>query len=249
MNDLTDFSLVQTYLKRPEKGLSSFKSLFELSRDMKSVQKLRAQKIDRTIRSDRDKIMNLLTFTVLFCTYDKFQHMRLIGAVDGVYPKRLEELAQCKQEIDRIADKTGNTFTFYFGILMDFLQHEDGYKGISDRQKEENAGWMKTMSHIMASLFTDKHLDETRISSILLSKGRFFISKRKLQQWYEITLKATVVLEFLYRIRALSLPPAADTNVPNSQVLGNDSMIKDAHLFLTSHSGILRNIIREESAQ
>jgi hypothetical protein len=66
MNDLTDFPLVQHYLRRPEKGLSSFKSLFELSRDMKSVQKLRAQKLDRTLLSDGDKIMNLLTFTVLF---------------------------------------------------------------------------------------------------------------------------------------------------------------------------------------
>lgn len=98
LNDLTDFSVVQDYLRRPEKGLSSFKSLFELSRDMRSVQKLRAQKLDRTVLSDGNKIMNLLTFTVLFYTYDKFQHMRLIEAVDGVYPRRLEELAQYKWE-------------------------------------------------------------------------------------------------------------------------------------------------------
>ena len=245
LNDLTDFSFVQDYLMRPEKGLSSFKSLFELSRDMKSVQKLRAQKLDRTVLSDGDKIMNLLTFTVLFYTYDKFQHMRLIEAVDGVYPRRLEELAQCKRDVDRIAEKTGNVsypVQFYFGILVDFLQYGDDEKGMSDRQKDENAGWMKKMSYIMALLFTNKQLDETRISSILLAKAQLFMSKRKLHQWYEIMLKATLTLEYLHRVGALSnLSPPSNPEMPKDQFSGNDSMIHDASLFLTSHSGILRN--------
>ena len=248
LNDLTDFSLVQDYLRRPEKGLSSFRSLFDLASDMENVQKLRTQMSDKTVHEEKDKIMSLLTFTVLFYMYDEHGHMKLIEAADSVYPGRLEELAHCKREVDMIAKKTGNNkIRFYFGLLMDFLQLEpedpdrQGQNGNTRKQKEKNPGWMKTMSYIMASLFTNKQVDETLISKILLSKAQYFISKRKLEQWYEIMLKATLTLEYLYRIRALSLPRVSDSNVSNSQVLKNDSMARDAHLFLTSHSGILRN--------
>ncbi len=241
LNDLTEFSLVQEYLRKPEEGLSSFKSLFDLSTDMKFVQMLRAQKLDESLHIYDGRIMSLLTFTVLFYRNDKFRHMRPIEAADAIYPWRLEELVRCKRDIDKISEKTGNCFRFYFGIFLDFFEHGDDYIGLRVSQKEKDAGWMKSMSHIMASVFTNKQLDEAFISKVLLTKAQLLISKHKLQQWYEITLKATLILEYLYRIRALSVPTACDPEMPDNRPLNDSSMVQDARLFLISHPGILQN--------
>ena len=244
MNDPNDFYLVTEYLKRPEKGLSSFRSLFELSSDMKYVQKVKTQQLDRTISTEEDaRLMNFLTFTVLFYRNDKFNHMRLIEAVDGVYPKRLEELVKSKRDIDRLAKVNGNPFQFYFGMIIDFLEPEDNYSGKGRRnENQKDPGWMRIMSYIMASLFTNKQIDKYFISKILLAKAQFFISKRKMQLWHEIMLKATLVLEYLYRIDALSSTPNFNSEVSKSQSLPNNTpMVNDVRLFLTSHSNILNN--------
>jgi CRISPR-associated Csh1 family protein len=220
---LNDPALVQEYVKGADKSLASFKQMLKTSEEMET-----AQVIDLSDMSEKYEasggVMNFLTYLVLFHTYDKQKHMRLVGAVDGIYPSRLKELAQTKRMVDAISFKNGQQLKFHFGLLVEFLEDNN------------NDGWMKTMSYIMSSIFTKKPIDELLIAEIILSKARSFLSRHDLEEWRTIMLNATVILEYLYRVGTLS---AKMDSQSGSDIIPSDKKAAAAAEFLNSHQKLL----------
>ena len=222
---LNDPKLVQDYINRGDKGLASFKEMLQISQGMDT-----ARDADLSYMSEKDgginsdnRIANFLTYVALFHTYDKQKHMRLISAVDGIYPSRLKELSQAKRIVDAISFKNRQQLKFHFGLITDFLE-------------EDNDGWMKMMAYIMSSIFTRKSIDELLIAKILLSKAKFALSKRELWQWHQIMLNATVILEYLYKVGSLS---TKTENQSISDILPNNEKAAVAVTFLNSHQSLL----------
>jgi CRISPR-associated protein Cas8b/Csh1 subtype I-B len=228
--------LIKEYLKAPEHGLASFKELIRMSRDMDTVREI-------DLSSGIGEITrNVLTYVAIFYHYDRT--MRLIEAVDGIYPSRLEELSKYKGILDKIALKNGIldkialkngvAHGFDFRFLVDILEKEKGKK----KQGKDNQHWMKTMSYIMSSIFTCKSIDETFIVKILLMSIRSALSQQDLEEMYQIVIRSTLIVEYLHRIGTLNPEPSVHSE---SNPWPLDDKAKYALNFLNSHSGILYN--------
>lgn len=64
-------------------------------------------------------------------------------------------MSKTKYHVDKISKRNGNNLKFFFGLLVDFIGEYD-YKNTI--KKNENERWMKTMSHIMSCIFTQKKI-------------------------------------------------------------------------------------------
>ena len=203
------------YIKKPDKGLASFKAMVEISRAMEFTR-------DIDLSLEKNLSEKFLTYIAVFHHYDKQKHMRLIGTTDGIYPSRFREMSEQKHVVDEISLTTGNPNRFYFGLITDFLE-------------KDNEGWMKTMTYLMSCIFTKRKIDELFIAKILLRKIKTPLQKRELKEFREITLKALVLLEYLHKMGQIS---EEDINTGYN---GNpeDERSAKAARFLNSHSGIL----------
>jgi CRISPR-associated Csh1 family protein len=218
---LNDPSLLEEgYIKKNEKGFASFKYMLGTSEQLDYL-----QEIDLPFVDDKDIRSNVLTYMAIFHHYDQQKHMRLIAAVDGIYPSRFKELSEEKYIVDKIAFRTGNPNKFYFGLITDFLE-------------KDNEGWLKTMAHIMACIFTGKQLNETQMVKLLLAPLKSTLSKRQLQDWLQIILKATLILEYLHRVSTLPSSPDNNHNI-EPKIRLKDEKASSAARFLGSHAGIL----------
>lgn len=217
LNDPT--ILPDDYIKKSEKGLASFKYMSSISKGMDFMKEA---DLGSAVEEANDIKDNLLTYVALFHHYDQQKHMRLIAAVDGIYPSRFKEMWNEKAAVDNIAFKTNNPNKFYFGLITDFLENE-------------TEGWMKIMAYIMSCIFTKKRIEETLIVKLLLAPSKSALSKRQLKDWYQIILKATLIFEYLYRVNALLSP---SRNIGSDPLPNNDTTSVAAR-FLNSHSGIL----------
>lgn len=106
---------------------------------------------------------------------------------------------------------------------------------MTDFLEKDSDGWMKTMTYIMSCIFTKKSIEETLIVKLLLAPSKSSLSKRQLKEWYQIILKATLILEYLHRVNAL-LSAAHEVG---SDQLSDNEITSAATRFLNSHSGIL----------
>ena len=215
---LNDSSLAKEYIKKPDKGLASFKEMVEISKAMEITRDIWLEEN----LSEKNLSENFLTYIAVFHHYDKQKHMRLIATTDGIYPSRFRELSEQKRVLDKISSTTGNPNRFYFGLITDFLE-------------KDNEGWMKTMTYLMSCIFTKRKIDELFITKILLTKIKTRLQKRELKEFNEITLKALVLLEYLHKMGQIS---EGDINTGYN---GNpeDERSTKAAMFLNSHPGIL----------
>lgn len=217
---LNDPYLVQEYVKGTGKDLASFKRMLQLAQHMETARDIDLSRISDT--ESESNVGSFLTYIALFHTYDKQKHMRLISSADGIYPSRLKELSKAKETVDKISSNDNN-LTFHFGLITDFIE-------------KENDGWMKTMAYVMSSIFTKKLIDELFIAEILLSKAKSALSRRQWSEWYQIMLKATLILEYLHEVGILS---KTNNNQIDAHVLPADDKASGAARFLDSHQNIL----------
>jgi CRISPR-associated protein Cas8b/Csh1 subtype I-B len=224
-------SLVKEFLRKPKSGLESFKEMLEFSGRAETARDIDV-KMSRTKEDDEDDAIasSFLTYSAIFHYYNQQKHMRLLGTVDGIYPSRLRELSEKKLEVDKIAINCGYNASFHFGLITDFIE-------------QDTEGWMRIMTYAMSRIFTNKQLGGHFVSKILINAAKEPFRKRLLQSskpgqeaWYEIMLKATITLEYFYRVRAL----LSMENRPES-TLPNDEKARMAANFLNSHSGMLHN--------
>jgi CRISPR-associated Csh1 family protein len=223
---LNDPKLVQDYVHRADMGLTSFKQMLQISEGMETARDADLSHMsEKTNSTESDgRISNFLTYVALFHTYDKQKHMRLVSAVDGIYPSRLRELSLAKAAVDEISFKNGSKLKFHFGLITDFLE-------------KDSDGWMKIMAYIMSSIFTKKPIDELLITQILLSKAKSALSNHDLHQWRQIMLNATLVLEYLYKVGSLSTTTEnLESSISSYQYNEKASMAAD---FLNSHQSLL----------
>ena len=205
---LKDIIYVKEHLEEFNKNISSFRSLFDISQSMTMVSEFDL-KYDLDMHVEQQHFTyNFLSYIALFFTYDynkRIRIMRLIESVDGIYPPRFKELSDIKYKVDKIAIRNGNSNRFYFGLLVDFLEYFSR-KNFEKTRENKKRGWIKVMSHIMNCIFTKKKIEESFIAKILLFciKSSFFDEKiQNIEQIQQIILKATLILEYLYRINTL----------------------------------------------
>lgn len=219
---LNDPKLVDEYVRETDNNLASFKQMLQISEGMETARDLDLSYTSNDTEND-SKISNFLTYIALFHTYDKQKHMRLVSAVDGIYPARLRELSLAKKAVDKVAFRNRLQLKFHFGLITDLIEND-------------NDGWMKLMTYIMSNIFTRKPIDELLIARIILSKARSVLSKRELYQWRQIMLNATLILEYLYKVGSLS---AKTESQGGFYPLPSDEKAAMAANFLNSHQNLL----------
>jgi CRISPR-associated protein Cas8b/Csh1 subtype I-B len=219
---LNNGELVAMFMERPEKGLSSFKSMWNIANDLEAVEKIDPTK---DLWSDMEPLSAFLTYSALFYYMDRYDHMTPVEMADGIFPSRLAELARIKFEVDRIG---GHHTLFHYGIVQEFL--------FSDSKKDnEKMDDFRMLSHIMASIFTGRKLDRSMITKIVIRKIRQKARKQDSEGLEEITLKATALLEYLHRVGCLEdISLTAQPVGPNG-----DSLYRDVASFMNSHSRLL----------
>lgn len=220
---LNDPSLVKAYFTKSPKGLASFKEMMKMLLGLELARKIDTinQQPEYQDIAGNDVASRFLSYEAIFHYYDKQKNMRLLGHAEGIYPPRLRELGETKYVVDKIAHFSGSKEKFHFGLMTDFIE-------------KDTEGWMRTMTHIMTSVFTGRPLNIGLIVKIVMDKAKDPFRKRDLAAWNEVMLKATILLEYLYRVKALMSEYSAErTRLPE------DEKSKAAASFLNSHSGIL----------
>jgi CRISPR-associated protein Cas8b/Csh1 subtype I-B len=231
MPQLNDSSLIKDFLNKPDKNLSSFKDLFNISKEMELISELNAS-LDLT---NIKYLKNYYNYIALFYTYNNGP--RLIESIDGIYPPRFLELSRVKFYVDNIAKRNGNKFRFFFGLLVDFLEEYDYKKNVNKEKKGENERWMKIMSHIMNCIFTQKRINNSLIIKILMEKIKLILFNNNIDSFHEILLKAILILDYLYMVNALM--PTANYNRKNSSSFSNNEKTDFVINFLNDHSSLL----------
>lgn len=224
---LNDPSLVNQYVKRQDKGLASFKSLFQISTGLDLSKKLDLSMAE--IDADKNSINYFLSYIALFFHYDEQKHMRLVSTVDGIYPSRLKEIYKIKYDIDRITEKNNTKFKFHFGLLVDFLEVDD------------DEGWMKKLTYMMSCIFTKKIIDLQFITNVLLEKLKPLLVNRELSKLFDMTVKAELILEFMFRAGNLLSKQENNLDKMLKSDLGIDKTLTIVKEFLDSHAGMLYN--------
>jgi CRISPR-associated Csh1 family protein len=219
---LNNRELVGMFMKTPEKGLFSFKRMWKIANDLEAVKK---SDLTEDIWSDSESLSAFLTYSALFYYKDDKGLMRPIEMADGIFPPRLAELARKKFEVDRIG---GYKTLFHYGIVQEFLFSDNK----NDAEKMDD---FRTLSYIMSSIFTAKKLDRSMITKMVVHKIRQKARKQDSGGVEEVTLKATVLIEYLHRVGCLE-----GNHLTEQMVRSNgDSLYQDAALFMDSHSRLL----------
>lgn len=220
---LSDPSLVKVYFTKSPKGLASFKEMMKMLLGLELARKIDTinQQPEYQEIAENDVASRFLSYVAIFHYYDKQKNMRLLGHAEGIYPPRLRELGEVKYLVDKIAYFSGSKVKFHFGLMTDFIE-------------KDNEGWMRTMTHIMTSVFTGRPIDAGLIFKILMDTAKDPFRKRDLASWNEVMLKATILLEYLYRVKAI-----VSENSVEKTTLPAGEKSNAAASFLNSHSGIL----------
>jgi|GEM_PF-1646858 len=220
---LSDPSLVKDYFTKSPKGLASFKEMMKMFLGLELARKIDTinQQPEYHEIAENDVASRFLSYVAIFHYYDKQKNMRLLGHAEGIYPPRLRELAEAKYLVDKIAYSSGSKLKFHFGLMTDFIE-------------KDTEGWMRTMTHIMTNVFTGRPIDIRLIVKILMDRAKDPFRKRDLATWNEEMLKATILLEYLYRVKAI-----VSENSVEKTTLPEEEKSKAAAGFLNSHSGIL----------
>jgi CRISPR-associated Csh1 family protein len=221
---LNNRELVRMFMKtqETEKGLFSFKRMWKIANDLEAVKKF---DFAEDIWSDSESLSAFLTYSALFYYKDNNGHMRPVEVADGIFPPRLAELARKKFEVDRIG---GYKTLFHYGIVQEFL--------FSDNKND--AGKMddfRMLSHIMSSIFTAKKLDKSTIIKMVICKIRQKARKQDSRGVEEVTLKAMLLLEYLYMVGCLEGNPRAEQAAGSN----GDSLYQNVTKFMDTHSRLL----------
>jgi len=222
---LSDPSLVMDYLTKSPKGLASFKEMMKMLLGLELARKIDIDTISQQPEyqptAKDDVASRFLSYVAIFHYYDKQKNMRLLGHAEGIYPPRLEELGEAKYLVDKIAYFSGSKIKFHFGLMTDFIE-------------QDTEGWMRTMTHIMTNVFNGRPIDNGLIVKILMDRAKDPFRKRDMATWNEVMLKATILLEYLYRVKTL-----VSENSVEKAALPVEEKSKVAAGFLNLHSGIL----------
>ena len=225
---LNNVSLIKKYLEGFDQNLSSFKNMFDISGKTELI-----SEIDLDLEYvNSELIKNFYTYTAIF--YTSITVPRLIESVDGIYPSRFLELSKMKYYVDDIAKRNRNNLKFFFGLLIDFIGEYDFKNTI---KKNENERWMKIMGHIMNCIFTQKKINDSLIIIILLERIRLILFNNNIDEFHEIILKATLILDYLYMVKALL--PTSNYNKNDSISYSNDKPINFVINFLNDHTALL----------
>lgn len=219
---LNNIELLRMFMKKPERGLSSFRNMWKVANDLEGVKKM---DLAQDIWSESESLDAFLTYTALFYYTDSNGHMRPVEVADGIFPPRLAELAKKKFIVDRIGDfKT----LFHYGIIQEFL--------FSDSKKDsEKMDDFRMLSHIMSSIFAAKKLERSIITRMVVRKIRQYARKQDSKGFEEVTLKAMALFEYLHQVRCLEGASLAGKTVESS----GDSLYKDVAKFMDSHSSLM----------
>lgn len=226
---LNNQQLAQLFLRNFRQGdLYSFKKLRALCGKIETIQQMELNEIKNTDESDSGKLESFMNFITLFFTEDQQKHMRVLGSAEGIYPARLKEIYQAKEEVDKLyKTKSEERIFFSFALLYDFIE------------KENTEGWMSFMAHLLTNIFLNKGIDSSFLYSLLLRKIQSTnINKNGFETFKTTCLKALVIIEYLVRVGLIMTKNEAFEGKPCET---NDPIVREVKNFLDSHYKFLSN--------
>lgn len=226
---LNNQQLAQLFLRNFKRGdLYSLKKLRVLCERIEVSQQMELSAIRTTDESDAGKLESFMNFSALFFTEDQQKHMRVLGSAEGIYPARLKEIYQAKEEVDKLyKTKSEERIFFSFVLLRDFIE------------KEKTEGWMSCMAHFLANIFLNKGIDSSFLYSLLLREIQSTnINKNGFEKFKTTCLKALVIIEYLVRVGLIMTSNEAFQGKPYET---NDPTVREIKNFLDSHYKFLSN--------
>jgi len=176
-----------------------------------------------------------LTFTALFYHKDKQGHMRLMSKSEGIYPKRLEFIADVKRRVDSLYPFEKVSVRFGFPLLREFLA------------APKSEGWYKDFASILGDIFTGESLNKTLLYKAVATKIQE--SARKEADSRKADLKMTAntsfkALSLIQYVEYLERSEIEEERLVGSQEAGqaeDSCCIEQVKNFLDSHSTLLRD--------
>jgi CRISPR-associated protein Cas8b/Csh1 subtype I-B len=253
VRDHLDFSIVDPAGKKTGLRFCLVPNIGNSALSLKVLEKIKSQNLylrklkDLVEKSEYAKLLNdmenveetdeelvkesFLTYTSLFYYIDEKGHMRLLNSIDGIYPQRLNELAEKSWLIYKNSYRElGIGFTF--SVLSDF------WRGGDSREKAE-------LAELIGDIFLGINLDPSYVYSVLveglrreITGPKVKIDFAKLKSLRQLSLSSMLVLEYFAMIGLL------DVNSESSHMetprISNE-MIEEFRKFVNNHTAMLYN--------